>query len=218
MKRINIKQLIILLFGLGLFLFCPFLLKSVNAQMYTLCVPAYDAATICVTKERSYIPPPAPAFPDEISGHANWTYSANTDGTYDIDFTFNNPDNRNVSISINPTEYADPGPDPDTSGSNWTFTEVQPETTQYVNMKAMVNGSWSQIDSWIVQVPAWVAPTDTPDPSTQPSEILTQSANSSPNSQMLLLLAIMVGIFTIFVILSSYFKHNFTISKKSKHK
>ncbi|SRR6266568_3822452 len=108
-NMIRLKRSFIFVFILGLFLFCPLLQKSANAQMDTLCVSALYGGTLCRTVVSHYAPapPPAPAFPDEMSGNANWTYSTNADGTYDINFTFNNPNSRNVSISINPTEYAD---------------------------------------------------------------------------------------------------------------
>jgi hypothetical protein len=103
-------------------------------------------------------PTPAPAFPSEMSGTANTTWIPQADGTYNIVFTFPNPSGMNVSLAINPTEWADPGPIADTNGSRWTFTNVPANSTQYVNMKAMINETWSQVESWTINVPAWVAP------------------------------------------------------------
>ena len=106
--------------------------------------------------------PPVPAFPSEMTIGANNSFLPTSNGTYDIEFTFNNPNNRSVSISMNTAQWADPGPLADTMGATWTLKDVQPNTTQYVNMKATVNGVWSQIESWTIQVPAWVAPTPVP--------------------------------------------------------
>jgi len=101
----------------------------------------------------------------------------------------------------------DPGPDPDTSGSDWTFSGVQPNTTQYINMKAMVNGTWSQVSSWTVQVPAWVAPTDSPAPSP-----IIQSFNNESDISLLPL-----GLLMVIGVIASLFLYHFKINLTSRN-
>ena len=103
--------------------------------------------------------PTTPDFPADITETKTYQYVAASNGTYTVTFTFNNPNERNVSIGISSTQFDDPGPIPDTSGDSWTFTNVPALSTQYVNMKAMVDGSWSDIDSWTLEIPSWTAPT-----------------------------------------------------------
>jgi len=103
--------------------------------------------------------PTPPDFPSDITATKTFQYQAATNGTYTVTFSFNNPNARSISIGISQTEYDDPGPDPDTTGNSWTFTNVPALSTEYVNMKAMVNGTWSAIGLFgPLQIPSWQAP------------------------------------------------------------
>lgn len=102
--------------------------------------------------------PTPPAFPADITAAKTYQYIAESNGTFNVVFSFNNPYGRSISIGIDSTQFANPGPAIDTTGNSWTFTNVPALSTQYVNMKAMVDGAWSSIVSWTLQIPSWTAP------------------------------------------------------------
>jgi hypothetical protein len=106
------------------------------------------------------LPTPTPTPPEFLSDITAPTFkhTVEANGTYSVEFPFSNPYRRSVSIGISTTQFADPGPIADTTGTTWTFTNVPALSTQYVNMKAMVDGSWSTISSWTLQIPSWTAP------------------------------------------------------------
>ena len=154
-----------------------------------------------------------PEFPSEMNTKAYPTFEPNTDGTYTMIFKFSNPQGRAVSISLNNVKWADPGPDPDTNGSQWTFNNVQPNTTAYINMKAKVDGVWSQIANWAIPVPAWVSPTPTPTDTPIPTQIpLVANANGTSGlGGLIVLILIVIG--TIYLA-----KHKINSSKDKRAK
>jgi hypothetical protein len=136
---------------------------------------SYSPSCGCAYYPPVYIPPPPSAFPSEMAIKANYNFLSNMDGTYDVEFTFNNPNSRSVSVSMNTVQFANPGPLADTDGTTWIFKNIQPNTKQYVNMKALISGEWSQMEAWDVAVPAWTAPT--PIPTITPNTIDTSMDN-----------------------------------------
>lgn len=94
-----------------------------------------------------------PAFPTEIGGNATYTWSPNQNGTYDLNFKFPNPTGKEVSLAEDIIKGEDPGTQSTTTGSSWIFIGISPTTTQYVNMKVMVDGNWSEVTSWGIKPP-----------------------------------------------------------------
>lgn len=169
--------------GFSFLLFFP--QDKVSAQT-TVCLPI-GGIIFCKTLPPRYYYPPISPFPSDVSA-LPWESSPNLDGTYDIYFHFNNPYGRGVSLTINPVQFADPGPYADTKGSSWTFKSVPANSTQYVNMKTDVNGYWSQIVSWTIQVPPWIAPTPIPTPTDSPTPVQTSNESTFPTIPIILLL------------------------------
>lgn len=97
------------------------------------------------------------------------TFYANNDGSYDVLFKWKEtPSTTGYSLNISKVQFQDPGAYTDTTANVWTFHNIYPGTW-YVNMKIAVNGTWSCVTSWTITVPAWVAPSPTPEPSSTPS-------------------------------------------------
>lgn len=85
-----------------------------------------------------------------------------------------------VSIAISRVAGANPGPNTDTSGGSFQFTNIT-SGRWYVNMKAAVNGVWSTIRYWTIDVPMWIDPTPTPSP--EPTSPPIPTVASTPVQQ-----------------------------------
>lgn len=85
----------------------------------------------------------------------------------DLHFDWDRPDGRGYSITLNKTAGANPGPLADTTKSKYIFRDITPGKW-YINVKEMMNGQWSQIAYWEVDVPSDVKsqarPLHTPTP------------------------------------------------------
>ena len=152
------------------------------------------------------------AFPSDTIKKIDLQYIPTSSGTYNVVFTFSNPNSLNLSLGVNPVQGTDPGPDPDTNGTTWTFKDVQPDTTQYINAKAMVNGAWTQGVQWTAQIPSWVAPTDTP----TPTIVNTPGSNIGGDSSLLGAFIIAVLVISAVILSLSYFNNHYSVKKKSK--
>lgn len=69
----------------------------------------------------------------------------------------------------NPTKYSaviskcagcDPGPKVDFYSNDFTFDNVSPGKW-YVNVKKEINGNWSTVTYWTLDIPEWESPTPT---------------------------------------------------------
>ncbi|OIO12842.1 hypothetical protein COV53_03180 [Candidatus Gottesmanbacteria bacterium CG11_big_fil_rev_8_21_14_0_20_37_11] len=76
-----------------------------------------------------------------------------------------------VSIAISRVAGANPGPNTDSTNGFYQFNTVK-SGRWYINMKANVNGVWSKIVYWTIDVPVWVdySPIFTPEPTLTPIE------------------------------------------------
>lgn len=95
--------------------------------------------------------PPAPRIPASTNG--TWEYIQNSNGGIDLYFDWDRPDSRGYSITLSKTAGANPGPLPDTTKSEYTFNDIKPGRW-YINVKEVMNGQWSQVSYWEVDVPS----------------------------------------------------------------
>ncbi len=135
----------------------------------------------------------SPAAPYTI---AKWDWYANMDGTYDVLFKWKDNQFRNYSLQISKAQYADPGNNSDTVVPVWTFHSISPGTW-YINMKFEVNGVWSKVTSWTIDVPAWTSPspTDTLTPTPELQEI--QSGIDFPFRTVFIIGSILLAFYLI---------------------
>ncbi len=112
-----------------------------------------------------YVPPPIvyrPQPPKAPDMQASFTYIPNADGrTYNVLMNWSNVANTGFSIALHRYAGGDPGPLIDTMGNTWTFQNVAPGT-YYADMKVGVNGIWSNVTYWTVNVPQWRSINPTP--------------------------------------------------------
>lgn len=120
-----------------------------------------------------YCRPPQPTpivIPTNLNGR--WTFSYN-DKTQSYDVFFDWDDwNQSAGWSVGLSQYAgaDPGPNIDTTSSYWTFRNAYPGR-KYINMKASVDGYWSGVSYWTIEIPP--LPTTTPIPTNTPTPTIT---------------------------------------------
>lgn len=116
-------------------------------------------------------PTPTPIIiPTSISGTINYQYN---DSTKSYDVTADWDDwNQSSGWSIGISQYAgaDPGQIMDTTASIWQFRGISPGR-KYINLKALVNGNWSRVAYWTVDIPPY--PTLTPTPTITPTSTIT---------------------------------------------
>jgi hypothetical protein len=118
-------------------------------------------------------PPPTPTpviIPTNLNGSSSFNYDDSTK-SYDVFFNWDDwSQSTGWSIGISQYAGADPGPNMDTTSSIWTFRNVSPGR-KYINMKASVNGYWSTVSYWTIDVPPF--PTATPTPTYTPTPTIT---------------------------------------------
>jgi hypothetical protein len=76
----------------------------------------------------------------------------------------------------------DPGPLIDFSSKKLNFYN-KASGTWYVNVKKDIGGTWSTVAYWTIEVPTWVAPTQTPTPfpTVIPTSALQEHSDSMDN-------------------------------------
>ena len=120
---------------------------------------------------------------DELSTFINskgtTEFSFLSDGSTSVKFSFTDTAPTQYSLALSRYRGEDPGPLADTSSTTYTFTNAQ-EGQEYINVKKLINGYWSGVYTWDVNVPAWSQPTDTPTPTIEPS------TQSNPNNNLTL--------------------------------
>ncbi len=116
----------------------------------------------------------APQYPN-IS--ANWNFSFNESGTIDLNVQLDDPSPTQYSVLLGDYQGSDPGPDPDFYYPAFTIYNVQPGL-KYLNIKKKINGVWSTIAYYTVNIPPWVQPTQEIQPTDTPTPFL-QSAQAS---------------------------------------
>lgn len=127
-----------------------------------------------------YLPPivdPFPPTPQAPIINAGFTYEANANQTYNVTMKWNHVDNTGFSLALHNIAGGDPGPLTDTTNDYFTFYNVSPGV-YYVDMKVGINGIWSNVTYWKIEVPNWRAPTPTPTPTNAPEPTLDTSANN----------------------------------------
>lgn len=134
----------------------------------------------------AYIPPQKAVQPtvSEYSTSGHWQFTHTNAG---VNVTFDWDDTSPTEYSIGISSYAgsDPGPLSDTSTTNWVFHNVS-NGKKYINLKKKVNGIWSNITYWEINVPEWVKPTPNPTRKPYPSPSVTgvsQGATSDSHNE-----------------------------------
>lgn len=149
---------------------------------------------------------PTPVFlrePSIIPSNTNgtWQFIENSTGGIDLHFDWDRPDGRGYSITLNKSAGADPGPLADTTKSEYVFKNVT-SGKWYINLKEMINGEWSQVAYWEVEIPANVAaqavpyysPTPMPKIVTKAESQKESTENDSDSMGLLTALALAVGV------------------------
>jgi len=144
-----------------------------------------------------------PQFPINID--AIWTWSPNSNKTYDIEMELKDSDPTQYSAVISKCMGCDPGPLVDFYTNKFNFSNVKPGTW-YVNVKKKINGSWSTIVYYKVDVPAWVSPTPTPTPTIIKNIPPPTASNSSDDLDSVIVLFI-----CLFLAGSAYFGYKLIV-------
>lgn len=124
---------------------------------------------------------------------ASFNYSPNADGTFDIFMDWDEVSNTGFSITLNDIAGADPGPSIDTHLSEYRFTNVYPGT-YYANMKVGVNGIWSDVTYWKIEVPEW----HPPQPTASPKSNNSNSYDDTWDGDLALLILLGVGGYLVY--------------------
>lgn len=119
-----------------------------------------------------YVPPPPPR--PQVNCQlvtARNTFYPNTDGTFKILFDWDDIQSaKSYSIALYNYAFGDPGPNIDTVISQWTFNGIR-QGNYHVAIKSGINGYWSNICDWSIEVPKWYpppTPTSIPTPTNEP--------------------------------------------------
>lgn len=147
---------------------------SVGRQV--CCDGTYSPSCTC-----TYIPKRTPIpIPVNPVKNATWIFTANnSEKNHNVIFSWSDTVQRDYSISISKIPGADPGPVTDTNKTEHTFTNIS-SGIWYLNLKAKVNGIWSKIVYWKIDVPEWVEPTPSPTPSpSKTPEVLGEKEDNS---------------------------------------
>ncbi len=166
------KKLIVILF-LFAFISAPVFARSGCCSWHGGVAGCDSATGIQVCNDGTYspsctcyyapnIPIPTPIIiPSYIQGSSTVKYNDFTK-SYDVTFEWNNwIESSGWSLGISQYSGADPGPNVDAINSPWTFKNIYPGR-RYINTKAVVDGYWSRVSYWTVDVP--LLPTSTPIP------------------------------------------------------
>lgn len=139
-----------------------------GSPLSSTCAPYYPSCN-----GGGYDPPPQPTpilIPEALQGTTNYSYN-NSTNSYDIVFDWDDwNQSRGWSVGISQYSGVDPGPNMDTTSSSWTFKNIYPGK-KYINMKAAVNGYWSRVSYWTIDIPP--LPTSTPLPTNTPTPTIT---------------------------------------------
>lgn len=117
-----------------------------------------------------YIPPSSPTFPYMT---ATWNLTPQEKGIFDLDVTLNDSNPTQYSAVISQYAGGDPGPLTDFTGNVFHFSNISPGKN-YLNVKKAINGVWSTIQYWAIDVPQWYPP-PTPTPFPTPTNSIINS-------------------------------------------
>lgn len=136
------------------------------------CDGTYSPSCGCI-----YIPtkPVTPEFPDM---NASWESNPNTDKTFNLSVTLNDSSPTQYSAVINKCKGCNPGPLTDFYSNKFNFNNLK-TGRYYLNVKKAINGTWSTVAYWTIDIPQWSAPTPTPFPTIVP---LVTNQNNPPSS------------------------------------
>lgn len=121
-------------------------------------------------------PPPTPTFPPTIK--AEWNFTPNANGTYDVMVNLKDSNPTRYSVTLNKILGGDPGPLVDYLSPSFVFRNIYPGTW-YLNTKKDISNVWSTVVYWSIVVPAWVSPTPTNAPVLTPTPTPTPSIDTS---------------------------------------
>ncbi len=141
----------------------------------------------------------APVAPKNPVGQGTHTFFPHEDeALYDVKMDWGDTSALSYSIAISKTAGGNPGPNPDTASSEYTFRNIAPGRW-YVNIKANMGGYWSEIAYWTIDVPKWVKPSPTPTRLITPTPEV-QSASEDSSGDLLALVLVGGGIATVWAL------------------
>lgn len=131
-----------------------------------------------------YSPPkplykPTPTFPQMTASN---TFEQLSSNTFNVNITLNDNSPSRYSAVLTKCKGCDPGPKVDFVSPIFKFTKINPGTW-YLNVKKEINGQWSTISYWTIDVPVWIDPSPTPKPTINPSPTLLTSPTATPSSK-----------------------------------
>jgi hypothetical protein len=137
---------------------------------------------------------PIPKYRIPANTNAIFRYFINPAGGYDFMIDWDRPDNKQYSVAMTKSAGGDPGPISDSYTSEYTFRNVK-AGRWYVNLKEEINGYWSEVSYWAIDVPENIAaeaiPYPSPTPRAKPLPVVktdTQTANSDTEDDFWMLL------------------------------
>lgn len=144
-----------------------------------------------------------PTIPSNAKGGPK--YLINKNGVVDMLFDWDRPDGKQYSIAMSKTAGGDPGPNTDTTKSEYTFTNIRPGRW-YVNVKEEFNGYWSEVAYWTIDIPnnvkdiarPYLTPTPIPTKQASPTTRDISDNDSSNSLQTIAMVGLGGGIYYFF--------------------
>jgi len=146
-----------------------------------------------------YLPPPAPKFPDTT---ASWQWTPKNNGAFDLDVTLNDPSPTQYSAVISQYAGGDPGPLTDFYTNHFHYPNIS-TGKHYLNVKKSINGVWSTVSYWTIEIPQWYPP-PTPTFIPTPTTAFLSAGNTLSNSSLLAWLMVLLTVYLIYQINKKY--------------
>jgi len=156
------------------------------------CAPYYPGCSGSLNYQSAYIPPPPRPQVYCPSVAARNTFYPNYNGTFRVFFDWDDVQTaQSYSIAMYKYAFGDPGPNIDTTVSQWWFEGIKPGKW-HVAIKTGIGGYWSNICDWSIEVPDWYPP---PSPSITliPTDSSFMESNSTNTTKSSLITYAIIG-------------------------
>ncbi len=134
----------------------------------------------------------APAIPEFPQINATWDLQPDLSNGFTITVKLDDPNPSQYSVTLNKYKGGDPGPKVDYTTPNFQFINVK-QGKWYMNVKKDINGTWSRVAYYTVDVPAWYKPTPIPTPIAYVKDYNTTNTESSGGNGWLWLVGIIIA-------------------------
>jgi len=170
-----------------------------GTPLSAICAPYYPGCSGGFSYQPAYIPLPPPRPQVNCpSITARNTFYPNDNGTFRVFFDWDDVQTaQSYSIAIYKYAFGDPGPNIDTTISQWWFEGVLPGKW-HVAIKTGIGGYWSNICDWSMEVPVWYSP---PSPTEVPISAETQSQSKDGEIPLTTYAGIGVGGYLVYKLL-----------------